>query len=565
MHFLTKILHTPKAWFEVDKTNGLVPFAVTFKAGDIGANKISPISYHWNFGDGTETSSSEPTITKVYDKPGIYDVSLTMKNAYGEDSITLAKLIKAKTEAPQEAILQFTLQEDQVLIPGNKMSILRTPVGQIVKINIPEGKNPSRTGYSYAGELLDDFGVPIDPITSYSWALNDDLPHGNNSSTVAAYSLGGLHDLVLRVDTLFNSYRITNYEGCIDVVEPTNLWLWTFNDYQKVSCHEFGIYNETFKTRKTTPLVLNIQDDFLESERQRREFWRNNGIAKIPGLSSGFGGTALLFWASGRSPTQPASEESIESTEYNAFSDSYNSTKSPVSRPWNWAALASPDSVFFLLGNTVYPSRRGVSLTNMKKTELKLSYFTSSETLLDEYCFINGAEEVRFNSTTFNEQGHPIDGHFSSYRTAWRNQTGYLLKGMKNFYKTDGMIGSPFQSLKKLTSVPGDVKNGQLVSLSSGVYLFNNSSMPFVYKEETATWQVAGSSNPGLFRTLQDNKVVGFDDLGNNLLAASDGDKKAYLSFDYSHNSFLRFNESDLTFSSVGKRPQGQQWLMGIF
>jgi hypothetical protein len=59
--------------------------------------------------------------------------------------------------------------------------------------------------------------------------------------------------------------------------------------------------------------------------------------------------------------------------------------------------------------------------------------------------------------------------------------------------------------------------------------------------------------------------VVGYDNQGNSLLVSSDGDKRAYLSFDYSNGGFLKFSEIDLTFTSIGSRPSGNQWILGIF
>ena len=56
----------------------------------------------------------------------------------------------------------------------------------------------------------------------------DNLPHQSNHKTKAIYNIGGLYDLNLRTDTEFGSYRITNLEKCVDVVEDINLWLWNF-------------------------------------------------------------------------------------------------------------------------------------------------------------------------------------------------------------------------------------------------------------------------------------------------------------------------------------------------
>ena len=48
-------------------------------------------------------------------------------------------------------------------------------------------------------------------------------------------------------------------------------------------------------------------------------------------------------------------------------------------------------------------------------------------------------------------------------------------------------------------------------------------------------------------------------------LRASDSDKTAYLSFDYSNKPFIKFNEITLTFSNVSYRPSGSQFAMTIF
>ena len=107
---------------------------------------------------------------------------------------------------------------------------------------------------------------------------------------------------------------------------------------------------------------------------------------------------------------------------------------------------------------------------------------------------------------------------------------------------------------------------GQLVSLSQGVYFFSNSGAVAAYSPTTGLWSTGGPGvNSPAFRNLQDTSVLGFDSASQTLLAASDNDKVAYISFDYSNKAFIRFNETDTTFSSVTNRPSGKQWNMAIF
>ena len=107
---------------------------------------------------------------------------------------------------------------------------------------------------------------------------------------------------------------------------------------------------------------------------------------------------------------------------------------------------------------------------------------------------------------------------------------------------------------------------GQLVPLSTGVFFFSNSGSVAAYNPTTGVWSTGGPGvNSPAFRSLQDSSVIGFDNEAQTLLASSDNDKIAYLSFDYSTKAFIKFNENDTTFSNVTIRPTGNQWNMTIF
>ena len=64
---------------------------------------------------------------------------------------------------------------------------------------------------------------------------------------------------------------------------------------------------------------------------------------------------------------------------------------------------------------------------------------------------------------------------------------------------------------------------------------------------------------------MQDTSTSGFDDKSKTMLAASDGDRAAYLSYDYSNKAFIKFNATDLTFSTTKFRPSGAQFKMGVY
>ena len=85
------------------------------------------------------------------------------------------------------------------------------------------------------------------------------------------------------------------------------------------------------------------------------------------------------------------------------------------------------------------------------------------------------------------------------------------------------------------------------------------------FDDTATTWTTGGPGvNSLIYRSLQDTSVQGFDDPKDTLLLASDSDKRAYLSFDYSPNAFVKFSEIDLSFKQLSSRPEGNQWVLGV-
>lgn len=612
INFLRRLVLQPKAWFTSDLRKGNVPLCIEFKEqafrlgtdGNSGTTKFT-----WDFGDQSSiisvyetipVSDSVPnneidvlvrdtdggTVRKCYHQPGLYTVKLTVENDFGSDTIELTDYINAKVKAPEEAVIRFienTSTQDAIPgIPPNgpfeTYPKIRSPINALIQIEVPTGENTSTPGRGFGGEILDEGGTPLDPITDWTWQLGDDLLHPNSPLTKASFSIGGIYDLKLRVDTQFGAYRITTYENSIDIVENTNLWLWTFLDSSDVRSYEFGLISETFKTTQANTLAIGRNSSFLNSvpnsEQQIKEFKKNAGFAKRSSLNSGAGGGTLLYWASGRGVGDLTSSEEINVTEYNGFDGTYI-TRAPITRQWNWANLnSSSGSSYFVFGDI--PSRTpNVSETNTSKQTISLSDFSVTSNNLSDSNYFNGAIELENNPAVFDNTGNSVYGHFSVYRTAWKDQTGYICRNdgvgpffrIKSFYRTEGSIGNLFNNIRKLQDIQGPTRiEGEITNLSSGVYFLNNSGSVSKFDDIRETWSTGGpGANSLLYRSLQDTTVSGFDDSSNSLRLASDGDKRAYLSFDYSPNAFMKFNEIDLTFKSIVSRPEGEQFLMGIY
>jgi len=597
-NFLITKAFEPKAWFSVDKRIGLAPFTVTFNNLSVRLGDNIPnnnVEFFWDFGDNTcsvinyyQATDVVPsnvdcvivedldggTITKTYTQPGTYTVKLTAVNNYGSDTVTFTDLINAKYTAPDDAVVQYTPQQIQQVVNGT----FKTPTNLAVILGIPAGINPS-TGRTYSGEEVDGQGNPIDPVIKWTWLLSDDTNHGNDQNTTAFYTIGGIYDVVVRVDTESQAFRITTYNSYLNVIERQNLWLSTFlgSSNTTIQSSEFGIISETFKAKQLTPYGLDRTTVFLNSESNKdqliREFKKNTTFASKANIVSGLSGTAIMHYATGRSSGVIA-DEKIKAVEYNGFLETY-SLFATITRPWNWVGFNFLNKVYFILGNLTTAQTPFNSLTNLNLQTHDLINNTVASTTLSAGDFIGGASALLSNAADFDGSGNPIYGNFSAYRYAWRNRKGYVIKNngvgsffqIKSFFSTNESPTNAVASFNKLPDILGPTKyEGNLVNLASGLFFFNNTGAISSFDTTTNVWKTGGPGlNSNTFLALQDTTKTDFDNDTNTLLATTDLDRKAYLSFDYTDDSFIKFNDLDLTFTKLPARPSGNQWNFGTF
>lgn len=575
INFLRRLVLRPRAWFSANRRVGIAPLAVEFR----NLSFRNPTDAIWTFGDGgaegcSAISMSVPSIStpstldvdggtlvvsKTYYKPGIYDVQLTVSNEFGEDTITIPEYITVRVKAPDAATIEFAPDNATQAVIDD---VLFTRSNSIVNVSV-----------------LDNGEQECDPIESYTWDMQDDLPHGNSALAKASYSVGGVYDVRLRVNTSLGAYRNTIFRNSINVIERNNLWYMVSPDTsdnitKNFYGYEFGLISETFKLGTRNPVSVTRDYTAVEAlygddaDMAVREFKRNNGFVRKNATGSGDKGQAVMYWTQGGSPIQ------IKFKEYTGFTDTW---QTPVgldtyTRGWNWVGLNANSKVYFVLGSgsTLSSPTPGNSPTNQSRDVLNLSNYTfSTPTTLDDTNYKNGADELQQNVAL------GTHGDFSVYRSCWKDHTGFIVRNdgagayfrLKSFYRTEGTLTEEFQYIRKLQDMPGSMKlEGQLVPLNGGIYFFSNSGEFVVWNDTTASWAVGSPSavsNP--FRALQDQSVPTFDEPDNTLVATSDGDRRAFLSYDYSSKVFLKFNEATLSFTSLGSRPNGEQFLMGVY
>lgn len=614
INFLRKIVLSPRAWFTAKNKTGLVPLTVSFKNESFKLGEDSTnnnfIKFTWDFGDQDQGISISDIITisatdvvpisytnvyvqdldsneikKTYVKPGNYHVKLIAENEFGSDFVLFENYINAKTDAPEEAIIDFVTSSNQTLTPGDPIGgpydesnypKIKSKTDKIIDIQIQDGIN-SNTNRSFSGEELDVWGNPIDPIEYYTWQLSDDLEHINEKTTKALYSIGGIYDLTLRCDTKYGSYRITNYFNAIDIIEDKNLWLFTINNNSAVS-NEFGLVSETFKTG-TVSQTIHRNNSFLNntnnSIQAKKEFAKNTGFCNKSTVSSGDKGTALIYYSSGGIEGSALSENNINFISFGGFDETFNNDSLTINRPWNWISLPIGENIYFLFGadpseidnqNKSYQVKDTVSITSSLELQLPTP-------LINPDNFINGANELIEHVTSeYDMNKEPLNGRFATYRETVRGSTGYFLRNdgvgnfykIKEFYKTEGTSVNPVNNIRKLQDMTGSVKlDGELVNLTNGLFFFNNSGNVSAYNITSGVWETGSSISP--FRSLQDKNVDNYNNLDQTLLATSDNDRNAYLSYDYSTSAFIKYNSIDKTFHALSNRIVGEQWILGIY
>ena len=160
----------PVANFSASPTAGCGPLVVTFK--DLSSGK--PLFWTWDFGNGQISSQQNPTTR--YSTPGVYTVSLIVKNTSGSNAIRMTDYITVYP-FPQAG---FTSNLTLACAPAN--------------ISFSDQSTPGQGS-----------------ITSWSWNFGDGTT-SNQQSPSHSYAQPGYYNV---------SFQVTNTLGCSNVITRT--------------------------------------------------------------------------------------------------------------------------------------------------------------------------------------------------------------------------------------------------------------------------------------------------------------------------------------------------------
>lgn len=158
--FITvKGLQAPVANFSANVTSGNAPLKVLFTDKSTGA----PTSWLWDFGDGIY-SKHAMNATHTFKKPGIYNITLTVSNAAGTDTVKKSGYITVKA--------------------------LKAPVAAFTA-NVTSGKAPLVVKFTDTGTG----GTPA----SWRWDFGDGIYSKHAMNATHTYTRAGTYDVTLTV------------------------------------------------------------------------------------------------------------------------------------------------------------------------------------------------------------------------------------------------------------------------------------------------------------------------------------------------------------------------------
>lgn len=166
------ILPAPRAAFTSSSGNPQINTVVSFDGSGSSEPGNPPLSYSWNFGDGS--SGSGPTVLHSYASPGVYTVSLTVSDGTHDDTVSQPLIVHG---LPSAAVGVPTM----IRVAGSPVSF--------------DGSGSSE---------------PFGSISSYSWNFGDGSPAAGGAKPSHAYARAGTYTVRLTVTDPFGNSAVSS-------------------------------------------------------------------------------------------------------------------------------------------------------------------------------------------------------------------------------------------------------------------------------------------------------------------------------------------------------------------
>ena len=177
----------PVAAFTTNVTSGTAPLFVLFTDTGTGG---TPISWYWDFGDGINSKHAQ-TATHTFTSPGTYNVTLTVTNTAGSNTV---KKLNCITVTPLQAPVAnfFSPQAEQMSDSGKSISINET-----VSFTDNSTGSPASWLWDFGDGATSTARNPEHVYTAmggYTVTLTAANSVGNNTTSRYGYVLVGIMD-----------------------------------------------------------------------------------------------------------------------------------------------------------------------------------------------------------------------------------------------------------------------------------------------------------------------------------------------------------------------------------
>ena len=525
-HLLDVNVKPPKPFFSI-RPSGRGFSYTRFHFKDL-STRIKPDSWLWNFGDGSTSTEQNPV--HVYGKPGIYDVSLKVSNAYGENEIVVRSAVSVLGAAIASCDVEVS---DLTAISGE------TSVNLIARPAVPVEQGNG--------------------ITEILWNVDGsgNLPRSN--SVFAVFEKGGIFPVFVKIGTKFGNFSY--HQGpTINVIERNSPWLLTQERYSReFRLEEFSPLANIWKYNHANIPALRDWSQ-IESSDTSDNFLSSGALHNIPRTFE-----ALAIYSSDKS--------TIASFEIDCFSDV---TLALPARPRGWGWISARTNwfrnsaeenrtVYLLFGHMDPDNPRDQSAISVEsysmtsKSWSTLSLIEASSTADDGIVLQEIAKKL------------PGNGPSKRIRSANWKDSIYIISSdeygvMSMFSKFDPstktwkQLGHP-----TLKDRPLEFPETTLLSLSQGIYTITAGSSPNWYRPDTDSWAQLQGSPSWAFNsagTKADPKTLLKSGSPSNSPSA-DGSTGYVTS--WFGTDFTSYDEITKTVTTLPPRRSGYCSAMGVF